>query len=54
LYLSSAAFVIATVQQDLPNVMVRAAVPDAAAGTVTVYMLRAAAVDVTVGWMAVN
>lgn len=54
LTLSAAAFVIATLQQDLPNVLVRAAVPDAAAGAVTVHLNQAPTVDATVGWMAVN
>jgi hypothetical protein len=54
LSLSGAAFVLATLQQDLPGVLVRAAVADAAAGTVTVYLNQAPAVDATVGWMAVN
>jgi hypothetical protein len=54
LTLSAAAFVIATLQQDLPNVLVRAAVPDAAAGTVTVHLNQAPTVNATVGWMAVN
>jgi hypothetical protein len=54
LSLSSAAFVIATLQQNLPSVSVRAAVPNAAAGTVTVYLNQAPTVNATVGWMAVN
>jgi hypothetical protein len=54
LTLSAAAFVIATVQQDLPNVLVRAAVPDAAAGTVTVHLNQPPTVNAMVGWMAVN
>jgi len=54
LSLSTAAFVLATLQQNLPNISVRAAVPDPAAGTVTVYLTAAPPVDATVGWMAVN
>jgi hypothetical protein len=54
LTLSTAAFVIATLQQDLPNILVRAAVPDPAAGIVTVHLNQAPNVDATVGWMAVN
>jgi hypothetical protein len=54
LTLGAAALVLATLQQDLPNVSVRAAVPDPAAGTVTVHLDQAAAVDAVVGWMAVN
>jgi hypothetical protein len=54
LTLSAAAFVIATLQQDLPNVLVRAAVPNAAAGTVTVHLNQAPTVNAAVGWMAVN
>lgn len=54
LSLSTAACVIATLQQDLPGILVRAAVPDAAAGTVTVYLNQAPTVAATVGWMAVN
>ncbi len=54
LSLSAAAFVVATLQQDLPDVAVRAAVPDPAAGTVTVHLGQAAPVDAVVGWMAVN
>jgi hypothetical protein len=54
LSLSGAAFVLATLQQDLQGVLVRAAVVDAAAGTVTVHLDQAPAVDVLVGWMAVN
>ena len=38
LSLSGAAFVLATLQQDLQGVLVRAAVVDAAAGTVTVHL----------------
>ena len=54
LSLSTAAFVLATLQQNLPNISVRAAVPDPAAGTVTVYLTAPAPVAATVGWMAVN
>ena len=54
LTLSAAAFVLATLQQDLPGVLVRAAVADPAAGTVTVHLNLAPAVDASVGWMAVN
>jgi hypothetical protein len=54
LTLSAAASALATLQQDLPGVSVRAAVPDPAAGTVTVHLSAAPAVDATVGWMVVN
>jgi hypothetical protein len=54
LSLSTAAFVLATLQQNLPQVSVRAAVPDPAAGTVTIYLTAPPPVDVTVGWMVVN
>jgi hypothetical protein len=54
LSLSTAAFVVATLQQDLPGVLVRAAVPDPVAGMVTVFLTGAPSVDATVGWMAVN
>ncbi|HXZ73412.1 MAG TPA: hypothetical protein VEH31_21415 [Streptosporangiaceae bacterium] len=54
LSLSTAAFVLATLQQNLPNISVRAAVPDPATGTVTVYLTAPAPVDASVGWMAVN
>jgi hypothetical protein len=54
LYLSTAAFVLATLQQNLPQVSVRAAVPDPAAGTVTIYLTAPAPVDATVAWMVVN
>jgi hypothetical protein len=54
LSLSGAAFVTATLQQDLQGILVRAAVVDAAAGTVTVHLNQAPAVDAVVGWMAVN
>jgi hypothetical protein len=55
LSLSPAAFVLATLQQDLPRVSVRAAVPDPAAGTVTVYLTAPAPVGgATVAWMVVN
>ena len=54
LTLSASASVLATLQQDLPGVSVRAAVPDPATGTVTVHLSAAPGVDATVGWMAVN
>jgi hypothetical protein len=55
LSLSPAAFVLATLQQDLPRVSVRAAVADPAAGTVTVYLTAPApAGGATVAWMVVN
>jgi hypothetical protein len=54
LSLSTAAFVVATLQQDLPGVAVRAAVPDPAGGTMTVHLTQAPPVDAAVGWMAVN
>jgi hypothetical protein len=54
LSLSTAASVIATLQQDLAGILVRAAVSDPAAGTVTVHLNQAAPVDATIGWMAVN
>jgi hypothetical protein len=54
LSLSTAAFVVATLQQNLPGVAVRAAIPDPVAGTVTVFLTGAPSVDATVGWMAVN
>jgi hypothetical protein len=55
LSLSPAAFVLATLQQDLPRVSVRAAVADAAAGTVTVYLTAPApAGGAPVAWMVVN
>jgi hypothetical protein len=55
LSLGPAAFVLATLQQDLPQVSVRAAVADPAAGTVTVYLTAPApAGGATVAWMVVN
>jgi hypothetical protein len=54
LSLSTAAFVVATLQQNLPGVAVRAAIPDPVAGTVTVFLTGVPSVDATVGWMAVN
>ena len=54
LTLSTSAFVIATLQQNLPGVYVRAAVTDAVAGSVTVYLSKAPKVDARVGWMVVN
>lgn len=54
LTLSAAALVIATIQQDLPDVVVRAAVPNPATGTVTVHLNHATNVDAAVGWMVVN
>ena len=54
LSLSTAASVIATLQQDLAGILVRAAVADPAAGTVTVHLNQAPTVDATIGWMAVN
>jgi len=52
--LSGAAFVLATVQQDVAGVSVRSAVPDPVAGTVTVHLTATSGTDVTVGWMVVN
>jgi hypothetical protein len=55
LSLSPTAFVLATLQQNLPRVSVRAAVADPAAGTVTVYLTAPApAGGATVAWMVVN
>jgi hypothetical protein len=54
LTLSASAFVIATLQQNLPGIYVRAAVTNAAAGSVTVYLNKAPKADARVGWMVVN
>jgi len=55
LSLSPTAFVLATLQQNLQRVSVRAAVADPAAGTVTVYLTAPApAGGATVAWMVVN
>lgn len=43
-----------TVQQDLPGVWVRAAVPDVAAGSVTVHLSKAATVSAAVAWFVIN
>ncbi|WP_146146163.1 hypothetical protein [Geodermatophilus tzadiensis] len=52
--LSVSASILATVQQNIPNVSVRAAVPDPTLGRVTVHLSQATNVPVVVGWMAVN
>src|SRR4029453_18964091 len=54
LSLSTAAFVVATLQQNLPGVAVRAAIPDPVAGTVAVFLPGVPRGDAGVGWMAVN
>jgi len=54
LSLSQASLVLALLQEDLPGVAVRAAVPDPAAGTVTVHLTQAPAADTAVAWMVVN
>jgi hypothetical protein len=46
--------VLATGQQNVPGVFVRAAVVDATAKTVTIYLNKAVTANYPVGWMIVE
>ena len=52
--LSAASLVLATVQQDLPGVWVRSAVPDAAGDSLTINLTTTVPVATSVGWFVVN
>jgi hypothetical protein len=52
--LSDQSFVLATLQDDLPGVFVRAAVPDPAAGAITVYLTRAVPRGARVAWLVLG
>jgi hypothetical protein len=52
--LGPASLVLATLQENLPGIAVRAAVPDPTAGSVTVHLTQAPTADTVVGWMVVN
>jgi hypothetical protein len=50
----SDSIVLATMQQNVANVSVRAAVPSPAGGAFTVFLTQAATTDVTVGWFVLG
>ena len=52
--LATASLVLATVQQNLSGVYVRAAVPNIAAGSFTVYLSKAPSATAKVAWFVVN
>jgi hypothetical protein len=52
--LSSTSYVLATLQTNAPGVYVRAAVPDPAAGTITIYLNANAPAGAKVAWFVVN
>jgi hypothetical protein len=52
--LGPASLVLALLQENLPGIAVRAAVPDPTAGSVTVHLTQAPPADTVVGWMVVN
>lgn len=52
--LGPASMVLATVQQDKPGVAVRAAVPDPAAGSFTVFPTQTSATETAVAWFVIN
>ena len=52
--LTASSVVLAVLQDDRPGVAVRAAVPNAAAGSITIFLTQAPAADTAVGWFALN
>jgi hypothetical protein len=52
--LAAASLVLATLQQNLAGVYVRAAVPNAGASSFTVYLSKAPSVSTKVAWFIVN
>jgi hypothetical protein len=52
--LTSASLVLATPQNDVSGAAVRSAVPNVAAGSFTVHLVKAVSHKVTVGWFVVN
>ncbi|MFF4249698.1 hypothetical protein ACFY1L_00605 [Streptomyces sp. NPDC001663] len=52
--LGPASMVLATVQQDTPGIAVRAAVPDPAAGSFTVFLTQTSATETAVAWFVIN
>ena len=52
--LTAASLVLATVQQNLPGVYVRAAVPKITGSSFTVYLSKAPTVTANVAWFLVN
>lgn len=50
----SDSIVLATMQQNVANVSVRAAVPAAAGGSFTVFLTQAAPTNITVGWFVIG
>ena len=54
IFLTAASLVLATVQQNLSGVYVRAAVPNVAGDSFTVYLSKAPSVSAKVAWFVVN
>ena len=54
LSLAAASLVLAVLQQNLPGIAVRAAVPDTVTGSVTVQLTQAPPVDAAVAWIVLN
>jgi hypothetical protein len=52
--LTSSSLVLTTIQQDVPGVWVRAAVPDVAASSFTIILNKATNRDALVAWFVVN
>jgi hypothetical protein len=52
--LESGSFVLATMQRNVPGLLVRAAVPNPDEGFLTIYLNHVANVDTPVGWFVVN
>jgi hypothetical protein len=52
--LESGSFVLATMQRNVPGLLVRAAVPNPDEGSLTIYLNHVANVDTPVGWFVVN
>jgi hypothetical protein len=52
--LTSASWILATVQQNLSGIYVRAAVPNITASSFTVYLGKAPTASIKVAWFIVN
>jgi hypothetical protein len=52
--LTAASLVLATMQQNLTGIYVRAAVPNTAAGSFTLYLSKSPSVSAKVAWFVVN
>ena len=52
--LTSASWILATVQQNLSGIYVRAAVPNITGSSFTVYLSKAPAASAKVAWFVVN